>query len=553
MNPAPLVQLVELDGLERFEHEAMATQFTLYLAPPANGTARQVATEAFALLDRVEEQLSFYREGSDVTRINRAPSGDTLRIDELTHHCLLTAIEVAAASAGAFDPFAGGAALRAKDQKTPSHLRDLEPPSPDDIRPVLSLDPEQPLVTKLDGCRWLDLGAVGKGAALDAMARLLTDWDISTAVLVGGGSSVLVIGPPLAADRSKWTLRLPQLPGQPELSLAAPFALGASGSGFQPGHVIAPTGFQRRQQSLVLAPDAALADALSTAALLMADDALTTLFNQAPDCAVLATRTDAPLLRTGVFNSWRRPPPAATLVIPCWREQDRLPPFLAQLGAALDDAALPVEVLIVDDGSPVADAAATRRAVAELHERHPQIQPMLDNERHRGKGGAVYHGWRHAAASAQWLGFVDADGAVPATEVIRGLKQVLAAPAAAQPSLIAASRYHQDHSRPVRRGFWRQRTGGWFARWAKVQLRIGADDSQCGFKIVPAAWWRAREPWAVDGYDFDLELLIAARDDSLPITNLPIAWREVPGSNVRLSDGLELVRVVKRLREQSPA
>ncbi|WP_221032549.1 FAD:protein FMN transferase [Actomonas aquatica] len=551
-NPPPLVQLLELEGLQRFEHEAMATQFVLHLAPPPGGSVRQVAAEAFALLDRLEDQLSFYREGSDVTRINRASPGEVVRINEITHHCLLTALEVSAASAGAFDPFAGGAALIAKGQPLPPHLRDVPSPEPDDQRPALALDPAQPLITKLEGSRWLDLGAVGKGAALNAMAALLQDWDIPTAVLVAGGSSIKVFGPPPQSDQTTWTLRLAALPGQPEVELPAPFALGASGGGFQAGHIIAPSGFTSRTQSLVLAPDAALADALSTAAYLLSDDALQRLFAEAEDCAVLATRERAAPLRTGVFATWRRAAPQLSLVIPCWREQERLPPFLEALAAAIDTAALPVEVLVVDDGSPADDAAATREAVRRISERFPQIQPMIDIDRHRGKGGAVYWGWRHAAPSVQWLGFVDADGAIPPEEVVRGIQQTLAQPDDASPRLIAATRYHRDSTRRVQRGFWRQRTGGWFANWARTQLQLGAADSQCGFKVVPAAWWRDREPWQVDGYDFDLELLLAARDDQLTVRNLPITWREIPGSHVGVGDGLNLVKVVKRLRRERP-
>ncbi len=550
MTPPPLLQLLELDGLERFEHEAMATQFVWYLPPQPDGEHRTAAQEASALVDRLEDLLSFYREGSDLTRINRAAPGDVIRLNEVTHHCLLTALEVAAASDGAFDPFLGHRALAAKAQSTPAHLRNLPTPA-DDAQPVLSIDPTQPLVTKLEGQRWLDLGAVGKGAALEAVAALLAEWDITTAVLVAGGSSVKVLGSPVGKSAPTWSLRLPQLPGQPQLELPAPFALGASGSGFQPGHVIAAGSFQRRPQALVLAPDATLADALSTAALLMPDDALESLLADTPDCAVLATRADRAPLRTGVFRQWTLPSPQATLVIPCWREQDRLPPFLNALARAVDDAALALEILVVDDGSPPDDAAATRAAVASVHERFPQVRPLLSVDRHRGKGGAVYWGWRHAAQSTQWLGFVDADGAIPPAEVVRGLRHALTMPDPAAHWILAANRYHRDARRQVERGFWRQRTGGWFARWSQRQLRHGVEDSQCGFKIVSADWWRARKPWQVEGYDFDLELILAARDDGLIVENLPIAWREVPGSHVGLSDGLNLVRVVKRLRPKS--
>ena len=135
--------------------------------------------------------------------------------------------------------------------------------------------------------------------------------------------------------------------------------------GFQPGHIIAPEGSTRREQSLVLAPDAALADALSTAVLVLPDERVETLFATISDCAVMATRREASPLRSGVFKEWRHPAPQATLVIPCWRENDRLPPFLRALAQAVDSAGLPAEILVVDDGSPVDDAAGHDRLVAE--------------------------------------------------------------------------------------------------------------------------------------------------------------------------------------------
>ncbi|MCC5023104.1 MAG: FAD:protein FMN transferase [Candidatus Synoicihabitans palmerolidicus] len=239
MTPVPLVQIVELEGLTCFEHDAMATRYHVYLGPSDEGALRPIAEAVFRRLGELETRLSFYLEGSDVTRINRAAPDTSLRIDEVTHHGLLTVLDMAAATAGAFDPFAGAAALQAKSQAVPLPLADLPPPEDNDRAPVISIDLEQPVVTKLQGSRWLDLGAVGKGAALDAMAEVVLEWGITTAVLMGGGSSVLVLGPPLHPTKTTWTLVLPQLPGRPLLQLTPPFALGASGEGFQPGHIIA--------------------------------------------------------------------------------------------------------------------------------------------------------------------------------------------------------------------------------------------------------------------------------------------------------------------------
>lgn len=548
MSPEPIVRLHDLSAFERFEHEAMATRFTLHLLAQDEDTAlRPIAEEAFRLLDRIEQSLSFYQEGSDTTRINRASENEVIRIDETTHRCLLTAIQVSAASDGAFDPFAGHAALIAKDQSKPLHLADLEPPSVDDIHPVLAIDPEQPRVSKLGGKRWLDLGAVGKGAALDAMADLLKEWDISSAVLNGGGSSILVFGPHPSGAGNDWELSLPQSPGQPKISLVAPFALGASGEGFQPGHVI---GKSTRLQALVLAPNAAEADALSTAALLLSDRALDSLIAKDPGYGLIATNIENPAISTGVFSEGLSlPPPTITLVIPCWCESKRLPPFLLPLAKRINADKLPIEIIVVDDGSPPAEAEALATEVEAIRRQFPQVHEMQSANEHRGKGGAIYHGWRNAHPESRWLAFVDADGAVPVEAVIAGITQALAA--ASPLPVFAANRYHRDRGRKVQRSWLRQRSGGWFASWARKQLKLESIDSQCGFKLVPADWWRGhKEAWTEQGYAFDLELLLAAQDAGLRVKNLNIPWREVSGSNVGPGDGMKLVQTVKALRKK---
>mgnify|MGYP003648878491 CR=1 FL=1 len=547
--PASIIRLVGLDQLTRFEHEAMATKFVLHLATPSDGSSlRPIAEEAFRLLDRLEERLSFYQEGSDVTRINRAKAGDSFRIDEVTYRCLLDAIAVSAATEGAFDPFTGYAALQSKTQTIPHHLRDLAPPEAGEREPVLAIDPDQPIVTKLAGRRWLDLGAVGKGAALDTMAEVLKEWDIPSAVLSGGGSSLLVFGAPPHGDQDTWTLHLPQSPGNPALQLPAPFALGASGDGFQPGHIIGDPGHAPRPQSLVMAPSAALADALSTAAILLSDQQLKSIIGDDPRFGVFATHLAAAPMAAGTFSQQlKQLGPELSLVIPCWCESQRLPVFLQDLCEAIRRADLSIEILVVDDGSPAPEPERTRGQIDRLRETFDFLRPMLEVPQHEGKGGAIYHGWRNASSTCRWLAFVDADGAVPTSSVMRGISHALATEA--DLPLIAANRYHHDRQYPVKRDWIRQRTGSWFAHWAQRKLALPARDSQCGFKLVPAGWWRDRNKrgWHELGYAFDLELLQSAKTDGIRTENMNITWQEIGGSNVGLRDGIELVQTVLRM------
>lgn len=270
-------------GLTACVHAAMATEFVFHLGGHEPAYLRQAAMEAFALIDQLEARLSFYRESSDVTRINRAPADAHVSVGPETIACLELAAKAAQLTDGAFDAFNGRAAVAAKQQEIPLHLVGAPEPGANDLPgPVVSLHPEFGQVCKLRAGPWLDLGALGKGFALDQAAALLAEWGITTGALIAGGSSLRGLG------GARGTLELE--PAQTRFALPGGFCLGASGFAFQPGHVIdsrpAPVK-TTAARALVLAPSAALADALSTAALLLRDDFLAQLTRSQPGIASL--------------------------------------------------------------------------------------------------------------------------------------------------------------------------------------------------------------------------------------------------------------------------
>ena len=276
-------------------HTAMATEFAFHLGGHDPAYLRQAATEAFALIDRLEAHLSFYRESRDVTRLNRAPAGAEVAVGPDALACLEIAATAARLTDGAFDAFTGRAAVVAKQQDVPSFLADAPVPADgDQPGPVVSLHPESGLIRKLRAGPWLDLGALGKGYALDQAAALLAEWDIRHGCLIAGGSSLRGLGGP------GWSLEL----GRPAAPLALPgeFCLGASGFLFQPGHIIdsrpAPAK-STATRALLLAPSAALADALSTAAMLLDESQLARLTRDQPGVASLVTDTGGRSLRHG--------------------------------------------------------------------------------------------------------------------------------------------------------------------------------------------------------------------------------------------------------------
>ncbi len=273
-------------------HEAMATQWEFWLSGHDPAYLKQAALEAFTRIDEIEDKLSLYRESSDVSRINIAPTGSELRISDETLDCLLLALRMSALTQGAFHAFLGLQSLRAKGQPLPEHLQVLTAQvGKRDDSPVVGISENGNVIRKLREGALLDLGALGKGYALDLAASTLREWDITQACLIAGGSSLLALEPP--EGNAAYTATIP---GRSRTLNFHNVALGASGLGFQPAHIVNPSsgdGKVLHPRSYAAAPSAAEADALSTAAMNLSCEALRDISKAQPQYSFLINHATA--------------------------------------------------------------------------------------------------------------------------------------------------------------------------------------------------------------------------------------------------------------------
>jgi FAD:protein FMN transferase len=239
-----------------FRHEAMATFFEIVIADQPERYAGQAAAAAFRELDRLETELSRFIESSDIARANRLPPGATMLLGEATLDCLVVAADVALATQRAFDPSYG------------SDRGELDA----DALPF-TLDPAAHTLTSLVPRLRLDLGAVGKGFALDRMADVLREWQITAGCLNSGGSTALTLAP--AAGSTGWPVSYGDGAKTGAQTIALhDAALSGSGIAVQGSHLIDPrTGAPaiRLTRTWALAATAAESDALSTAFFVMDD------------------------------------------------------------------------------------------------------------------------------------------------------------------------------------------------------------------------------------------------------------------------------------------
>jgi thiamine biosynthesis lipoprotein len=272
-----------------FRHEAMATYFEIIVAGQEHEYARQASAAAFRDLDRLENTLSRYIESSDIARANRLERGACMAITEDTLECLLIAADVSLATRRAFDP--AYASVR------PAEL-------PADI-PPFTLDPDAHTLTSLAERLHLDLGAVGKGFALDRMAEVLGEWGITSATLNAGGSSVLALDAPPPDSRSGWEVGLGEGRGYRTIPLLSA-SLSGSGTAVKGSHLIDPrTGepAPRTTRVWALSPTAAQADALSTAFFVMNEAEIAALCADHPSVGAGIAGVDEELIVHGALRT----------------------------------------------------------------------------------------------------------------------------------------------------------------------------------------------------------------------------------------------------------
>ncbi|OGD18408.1 MAG: hypothetical protein A2W03_06775 [Candidatus Aminicenantes bacterium RBG_16_63_16] len=175
----------------------------------------------------------------------------------------------------------------------------------------------------------------------------------------------------------------------------------------------------------------------------------------------------------------------------------------------------PYEIVLCDDGS--ADGSA--RAAAEISAVRPRVRAVGYAE-NRGRGGAI----KFAAAGCPEGLIIYSDLDFPRTSGLESI--LLMAERLATAPVVIGSRFHPD-SRTVR--IWRRNLIGKAHRLAVRRFFSGLNvsDPDMGFKgFRQPEFGRLNRLSRMDRWSWDLEVLVIARRNGLPIEEMPIDWRE---------------------------
>ena len=263
------------DEVHSYRHEAMNTWFEIAIAGQSEDYARKAATEAFTEIDRLENLLSKFREGSDIDILNKKASKEPVRVTEETWHCLLTALDLEILTDGRFSV--------AFEFFMEAGMVDENPAAAS----WLEMDADRQTVFFKFPDLTIDLGGIGKGYALDLVSEHMKEWDIESLMIHSGTSSVVTRGDRDASGGWPISVGADEFPQEIRLQDAS---LSGSSLAVQGGHIL-DLNEQRmldtERRAWAWAPSGVLSDALSTSFMLMAPEEVEQLCQRVPNLGAL--------------------------------------------------------------------------------------------------------------------------------------------------------------------------------------------------------------------------------------------------------------------------
>lgn len=307
--------------LIRVNRPAMGSFFEVRLSANTPG-GLDLACRALDLIDALEAQLTVYRDDSEVSRLNATAHLGPVEVERGLFSLLELAIELSRETGGAYDVTAGALSEAWGFVKGPRRVPEAQALADARARTGshhLRLDaPRRTVAFDREGVK-INLGSIGKGYAIDrAVDVIRAHWWPTSALVHGGQSSLYALGSPPGQLGGRWEVAL-RNPFEPEAPLGTlrlrNRGLGTSGAGFQQfvvdgqvyGHLLDPRSGEPAPgpaSVTVLAPTAAMADALSTAFYLLGPEAAAAYVASHPEVgAVFVERAlAAPSPRLLVFG-----------------------------------------------------------------------------------------------------------------------------------------------------------------------------------------------------------------------------------------------------------
>ncbi len=285
---------------------AMATRFELVLFGEDERYLRAAGEEALEEIERIESRISPFRPSSEITLINQRAFEHPVRVSFQVFELLKTAKKLWEQTEGAFDITIGQLmqlwGFRGEKSQSPIH-EIIEKTRSHCGMNFVELDDESHSVRFLNENIQIDLGAIGKGFAIERAIELLREAGVTSGLLHGGTSTIAAIGSPPESDCWQVSIEIPPLFNERtekmlgvarladcSLSVSAIWGRILETGEKTYGHIIDPRTGQPSDNNILAAVScnsATYSDALSTALLVAGKDLYRNLVKIYPDLKCL--------------------------------------------------------------------------------------------------------------------------------------------------------------------------------------------------------------------------------------------------------------------------
>ena len=228
----------------------------------------------------------------------------------------------------------------------------------------------------------------------------------------------------------------------------------------------------------------------------------------------------AVLFRSAVTD----PVPSILLLIPAYNEEHRIGPVLDAYGKVFANR-------LGKGSSIVVVLNGCRDGTLSVVQKAESLYPCISHLEFKdpiGKGGALIEGLR-LAPRADFIGYVDADGATPPDDFLDLIHQAARSGA----DCVVGSRWlpdsHITHVQPGKRRF----ASRLFHLFVEAFFRMGIADTQCGAKVVRRrAIESIHRRLELADLAFDVNLLYSLIRGGFSVREVPTVWEDKLGSHV---------------------
>ncbi len=305
---SPTTSLRSRPAAVHLQRYCMGTMFDIIAYHASRAEAEQAVERAMREINRLDDVMSSFKAGSDLSRLNREGRAGFVSVDRSLYEVIEESLNVSRRSRGTFDVTIAPLLKVWKDAQAQGRRASVEEVAAAKAcvgyQHIEMAAPDR--VRFLSECLQIDLGGIGKGYAVDRAVAVLASAGIRSALVNAGGSSIAAIGTPPGApgwrvqigpDSTDRTLLLRDrsLSTSQQNGVPMPFTPGNFGDILDPQSG-APS--ETKVAVSVVAASATTGDALSTAVLILSQPEGARLLAEFGDVSAVWVSEDGALTNT---------------------------------------------------------------------------------------------------------------------------------------------------------------------------------------------------------------------------------------------------------------